>query len=115
MDTIGIIAAIAGSGSIGALINAFFSREKNKTEIEAVMGGVYGRMIDDCRSQLTHQAGQISMQANLILQMQERENNYLIIIAEHKKIEMELRTQIKDLEKKLGTRIKSLEEQSPLT
>jgi len=112
MDTLGVVAGLLGSGSLGAVITALFNRGKNKVELQRTVGELYGGMIEDCRKQLDHQANQIRQQAEQILMMQSSQVEYLKVISGHQATERELRAQIKHLETKLGNRIDKLEEQT---
>lgn len=103
MDTLAIIAGILGSGGFGALITSTFNRKKINADAQDVIGKVYGDLIDDCRAQLKHQAGQIQT-------MQDREVEYLKIIREQQQTERDLRSQIRQLENKLNKRLDKLEE-----
>jgi len=71
--------------------------------MQDIIGNVYGDLITECRSQINHQANQLKA-------MQDREVQWIKIIAGYQETERDLREKIQTLEKKLGDYIHKQEE-----
>jgi len=97
-----------GSVGIGMLITAIANRKKNKAETLLAQAqtqftsiDAYSTMLGDLRTQLNMQGDQIKNQAEQILNLQKKENEYVRIIKANQTREREYISKIKSLEKAL--------------
>ena len=97
-----------GSVGIGMLITAIANRKKSKAETLLAQAqtqftsiDAYSTMLGDLRTQLNMQGDQIKNQAAQILNLQKKENDYILILKSSQIREKEYLSKIKYLEKTL--------------
>jgi len=106
--TITTIISILSSVGFGMLVVALLNRKKTKAETmlanaQTQFAGIetYSTMLNDLRSQINMQGDQIKNQAEQILILQKKENQYVKIIRGNQVREQEYINRIKQLEEKL--------------
>lgn len=106
--TLNMIITIFCSFGFGAILTVLATRKKTKAETQLFTTEMYSTMLSDLRAQIGMLVSQIDKQGQQIINLQNKESQYLKIINEHQKKERELTERVKELErtiKQLQTQI----------
>jgi hypothetical protein len=99
--TINIIVTILCSVGFGSIVTFIINRKKIKAETQLFNTEIYSTMLGDLRAQINMQGDQLKNQAEQILNLQKKENEYVKIIKNNQIREREYIIKIKSLEKAL--------------
>lgn len=99
--TINLIITIFCSFGFGAILTVIATRKKTNAETKLFTTEMYSTMLSDLRAQIGMLVSQMDKQAQQIINLQNKESQYLKIINEHQKKERELTERVKELEQKL--------------
>jgi hypothetical protein len=100
-NTLAILVSALSSAGFGMIITSLALRKKNNAETLLFNTEIYSTMLGDLRAQLNLQGEQLKNQAEQILNLQKKENEYVKIIKNAQLREREYVSKIKNLEKSL--------------